>query len=113
MRHKFPIGISRFTSRNYGREITEPHIILNFKHPRKNSAGPRIVAFIANNPFCTRRQILEAVMQRKDYTCGQHSCTFSNLLWRDYIDYDSKYRYVVRSAGLEYLKRAGYKLMWA
>lgn len=111
-------GFDQFQHR--GEPRMEPYIELSFKpfktRSNKNRACAKILQFIANNPYCRRREVLigiGAVNAYDDRHRGQHSTVFANLLHQDLIDYDKQFKYFITSKGIDKMLDFGFRQLWA
>ena len=74
-----------------------------FTHPARTKYL-EVLNYIAANPGCKRIEIIKAVWPRRNNfpdssNRGFSSNLFSNMLYADLIDYNSKYEYIVRPWG--------------
>ena len=79
-----------------------------FTHPARTKYL-EVLNYIAANPGCKRIEIIKAVWPRRNNfpdssNRGFSSNLFSNMLYADLIDYNSKYEYIVRPWGCEILE---------
>ena len=96
-----------FTTKN-GVTITEPYSNGNrtYAKPDVTRRYIQIIQFVHDNPGCKRPEIYEAVFGGK-FSHGSQSEIFSELLYDDLIDYDTKtFKYVATPKGVELLKVA-------
>jgi hypothetical protein len=84
-----------------------------YARANKNRKYIQVLDYINKHPFCKRFDIICALYGfNKDrvsprMVCGQASLMFSNLLYDDFIDYNSKYQYRLTSRGRNLLISAG------
>lgn len=67
--------------------------------PRPSQTHVRILKYINENDGAKRKDILKALVARKDYSRGQWSTIFQNMIYHGFIKYDSAYRYHITDAG--------------
>lgn len=85
--------------------ISHPYQDLyTYSKPSMKFKYMKLIQFIADHPNCSRREASIGVWG--GYSHGYQSGPFSNLLYHDYIDYDTKFRYHVTPKGEELLKKA-------
>ena len=115
MRHYNPTHCLPWRNNNRPYVCSKPqHQCYSYAHPTMKRWYVKILQYVYDHPNCKRVEILhgvfptqfESIESAKKYGRGYASITFSNMLYDDLIDYDSKYRYVIRPYGLEVLKRA-------
>ena len=96
-----------FTTRN-GVTITAPYNNGNrtYAKPDVTRRYIQIIQYVADHPGCKRPEIYEAVFGGK-FSHGSQSEIFSELLYDDLIDYDTKtFKYVATPKGMKLLKVA-------
>lgn len=108
MRHRNPISTSYF-SFHRGERVTVPYLAKNWNFSRasQNRRYVQVVKWIAEHPQCTRKEVQLGVWNTKGR--GYQSSLFATLLYKDFIDYDKKFKYTVTERGKSLLKKAGIK----
>lgn len=74
-----------------------------FKSPTKDRVYVKILKFVNEHPKCTRAEIQKGVWGK--VVRGNCSTTFAHMLWRDLIDYDKNFCYVIRRKGKSILNK--------
>lgn len=82
----------------------------------KGTVYLKVLNYIANHPFCKRSQIIEYIWPIRCYYTsyenrGYASNMFSNMLYKNLIDYNEKYEYIITSDGYDII--AKYSGGWA
>lgn len=82
-----------------------PYILIKYNSkPKANQTHVRILKFVAENPGCLRREIVDHIKPGEWVaTRGYMSTVFSNLLYHDFLDYDKNYRYTITPKGMQRL----------
>ena len=108
-RHHNPSRYRNSFSGRHGEAITHPYQRLySYTKPSMKFKYMKAIQFVADHPGCKRTDILTGVWGVKHpELCPGHMCgLFSNLLYEDFIDYDSNYCYTVTSSGKALLEDA-------
>ena len=113
MRHKNiylnPPGFSRKANTAYVIDKPYCHCNYTYKKPSMKRRYMQVIQFIADHDGCSRRECTAYIWNGNDPARvgrGEMSIVYSNLLWKDFIDYDKKFRYHVTEKGLKLLKEA-------
>ena len=90
-------------SRAYAEPGNKPcQIAYTFKNPTPNRRYVQILKFVDAHPGCKRIDILKGVFKTTRRTCPT---TFSQMLYADILDYNSKFEYKVTRKGKNILKK--------
>ena len=79
-----------------------------FKKPSLKRKYMQIIQFIADHDGCSRRECTVHIwknVEKYNYR-GYQSEMYANLIWKDFIRYDKKFKYHVTEHGLKLLKDA-------
>ena len=77
-----------------------------FKKPSLKRKYMQIIQFIADHDGCSRRECTFHIWKSVDNYRGYQSEMYANLIWKDFIRYDKKFKYHVTEHGLRLLKEA-------
>lgn len=77
-----------------------------FGSPKPTSVYVTVLKFIDSHPGCKRSDIQKGVWG--DSRPGLNSTLFSQMLYADLIDYNSKFEYVVRRKGKSILRQVAW-----
>lgn len=108
MRHINPISLS-FISSMRGKPLSHPSKIpYTYGRLSTNRRYIQVINFVKNHPNCKRIDIIKGIWGYGNSSSnrGYMSTLFSNLLYRDFIDYDKKFCYHVTEKGLALLQKA-------
>ena len=104
MRHKNSYSYSPCHEKQ---TICKPYLAheWTFANPNVKNKYIQVLQYAYDHPGCTRRELHEHVF-KTPYVPGNRSSMYAVLLWKDFIDYDHKFRYFITPSGLELLKKA-------
>jgi len=114
MRHRNPKSASYFSPR-HGEKCYSPYLKpYTYTRPTPARAYVKVVKFIAEHPDCKRIDVIRGLWRPNANAFdarGFQSSLFANLLYADFIDYNSKHEYNATQKGYDLLKHAGLKTL--
>lgn len=107
MRHYNPTSHSSLRG-DYGRKIYTPYLNghWTWTKPTHERSYIKVLKFVAKHPRCKRIDIIRAIWRpnaTKLNSRGYMSSLFACLLFDNFLDYNSKYEYIVTYRGYDLL----------
>lgn len=111
MRHHNPTSRNIF-SKDYGCKVYTPYLNGNWTwtKPTSERSYIKVLKFVAEHPYCKRIDIIRAIWlpnATKEKSKGYMSSLFACLLFDNFLDYNSKFEYIITNHGYELLRKAG------